>query len=344
MTAVETGFQAQLAAYGAVAVRAASAQLPDHGLSEHLRAPAAEYLGRPAKALRPALCLATCEAFGGTVDDALPSAAALELLHTAFLVHDDVEDDSELRRGGPTLHRQYGRALAVNAGDALAVLALGALRENQRLLGTALAGRIWSEFDFMARLTVDGQARELGWQREPRTDLTPDDYLDLIMRKTCWYTTLLPLRVGALIGARGAVDLDPMLRFGFFLGAAFQIRDDVLNLTGSPVRYGKEPLGDLREGKQTLMLIHLLAAAGPDDRSDVTDYLALPPEERSSEVIAHVHALMLGHGSIAFADEFARGIAKSAASAFEEAFAGAPDSPARRFVQDLVSYMVERDR
>ena len=114
----------------------------------------------------------------------------------------------------------------------------------------------------MARLTVDGQARELGWQRDGRTDLTPDDYLDLIMRKTCWYTTLLPLRVGALIGARGDVDLAAMLRFGFFLGAAFQIRDDVLNLTGSVARYGKEPLGDLREGKRTLMVIHLLAAAG----------------------------------------------------------------------------------
>jgi geranylgeranyl diphosphate synthase type II len=344
MTAVETGFLDQLAAYGALAVRAASAHLPGAGLSEHLRAPAAEYLGRAGKALRPALCLATCEAFGGTVDDALPSAAALELLHTAFLVHDDVEDDSELRRGGPTLHRQFGRALAVNAGDALALFGLGALQENQRLLGLSLAGRIWTEFDFMARLTVDGQARELGWQRAPRTDLTPDDYLDLIMRKTCWYTTLLPLRVGALIGARGAVDLEPMLRFGFFLGAAFQIRDDVLNLTGSPVRYGKEPLGDLREGKQTLMLIHLLAAAGPGDRADVTGYLALPPEERSSGVIAHVHTLMQRHGSIAFADEFARGIARSAAAAFEEAFAAVPDSPARRFVRDLVDYMVDRDR
>ena len=344
MTAATPDFLDRLGAYGAVAGRAAAAHLPEHGVSEYLRAPAAEYLGRAGKALRPALCLATCEAFGGTVDDALPSAAALELLHTAFLVHDDVEDDSELRRGGPTLHRQYGRALAVNAGDGLAVLALGALRENQQRLGPDLAGRIWSEFDFMARLTVDGQARELGWQRAGRTDLTPDDYLDLIMRKTCWYTTLLPLRVGALIGARGAADLEPLLRFGFFLGAAFQIRDDVLNLTGSTARYGKEPLGDLREGKQTLMLIHLLAAAGPTDRAYVVEYLALEPADRSGDVTGAVHELMQRYGSIAFADEFARGIAGSAAAAFEGAFAGVPESPARRFVHDLVGYMVDRDR
>jgi geranylgeranyl diphosphate synthase type II len=327
-----------------MAYTAARAYFPEHGVSEYLRAPAAEYLGRGGKALRPALCLATCEAFGGRAEQALPSAAALELLHTAFLVHDDVEDDSELRRGGPTLHRQYGRALAVNAGDGLAVLALGALRDNERRLGHSLAARIWTEFDFMARLTVDGQARELGWQRGGRTDLTPDDYLDLIMRKTCWYTTLLPLRVGALIGAGGAVDLDPMLRFGFYLGAAFQIRDDVLNLTGSPDVYGKEAFGDLREGKQTLMLIHLLAAAAPGDRAYVVDYLALEPAARSAEVTARIADLMHRHGSVAFAEEFARGIAGSAAVAFEEAFARAPDSPARRFVRDLVAYMVERDR
>jgi len=344
MTALETDFPEQLERYGAVARHAAAAYVPDSGLSDYLRAPAVEYLGRAGKGLRPALCLATCEAFGGDVEQALPSAAALELLHTAFLVHDDVEDESELRRGEPTLHQLYGQALAVNAGDGLALFGLGALRDNEHLLGRRLAARIWSEFDFMARLTVDGQARELGWLRDGRTDLTPDDYLDLIMRKTCWYTTLLPLRVGALIGARDDVDLAAMLRFGFFLGAAFQIRDDILNLTGSVARYGKEPLGDLREGKRTLMVIHLLAAAGPRDRERVAGYLALRPAERTADVTTGLLAMMRAHGSVAFAEEFARGIARSAAEAFEDAFADVADSPARRFVRDLVPFMVDRDR
>jgi geranylgeranyl diphosphate synthase type II len=334
----------QLARYGGRARRAALEYLRDDRLSTYLTGPAADYLDRGGKGLRPALCLATCEAFGGDAAHALPSAAALELLHTAFLVHDDIEDESELRRGEPTLHQQYGTALALNAGDGLALLALGALRDNEEPLGRRLAARIWREFDFMARLTVDGQARELGWLRDGRTDLTPDDYLDLIMRKTCWYTTLLPLRVGALIGARGEVDLTAMLRFGFFLGAAFQIRDDVLNLVGSVDRYGKEPLGDLREGKRTLMVIHLLAAAGPRDRERVAGYLALPPAGRTPAVTAHLLAMMRTHGSVAFAEEFARGIARSAAQAFEEAFADVPDSPARSFVRDLVPFMVDRDR
>jgi geranylgeranyl diphosphate synthase, type II len=342
--ATRSGFLEELEGYDTLARRAALDYLGAGGVSQYLGTPAAEYLYRGGKGLRPALCLATCEAFGGQLEDALPSAAAIELLHTAFLVHDDVEDDSDLRRGEPTLHRQYGRALAINAGDGLAVLGLGALRDNERRLGRRLSARIWSEFQFMARQTVDGQALELGWQREGRTELTADDYLDMIMKKTCWYTTVLPLRVGALIGTKGAVDMELMLRFGFFLGAAFQIRDDILNLTGAPAVYGKEPLGDLREGKRTLMMAHLLAAADPVDRARVVQYLALQPAERSAAVISQISTMMQDHGSVAFADEFARGIARSAAVAFEEAFAGAPNSPARRFVADLIPFMVERDR
>jgi len=342
--ASDVPFAERLAGYDRAAREAAREHLADPDLSPHLVEPAGDYLARGGKGLRPALCLATCEAFGGTVEDALPSAAALELLHTAFLVHDDVEDDSELRRGEPTLHHRYGPALAVNAGDGLAVLALGALRDNDRRIGRRLSARVLAEFDFMARQTVDGQARELGWQRDNRTDLTPDDYLDLIMKKTCWYTTVLPLRVGALVGSGGRADLEPLLRFGFFLGAAFQIRDDVLNLVGDTRRYGKEPLGDLREGKRTLILLHLLAAASPGDRDRVQAFLALPREQRTDGRVADLAALVHRYGSIAFADEFAHGIARSAEVSFAAAFAEVPDSPARRFVADLVPFMVDRDR
>lgn len=334
----------ELERYGALARESALGYLAADGLSPYLIDPAAEYLSRGGKALRPALCLATCEAFGGDPARALPSAAAIELLHTAFLVHDDVEDESDLRRGGPTLHRRYGRAAAMNAGDGLAVLALGALRENERLLGGRLAARVWAEFDFMARQTVEGQALELGWQRDGLTDLGPDDYLDLIMKKTCWYTTLLPLRVGVLVASARPPDLTAMLRFGFFLGAAFQIRDDLLNLTGAESLYGKERLGDLREGKRTLMLIHLLAVADAEDRRRLERWLALPAAGRTGSVREEILALMREHGSLSFADEFARGIARSAAVAFDEAFADVPDSPARRFVAGLVPYMVDRDR
>ena len=139
MTVAGTDFLDQLNAYDAIARRAALSYLRTSGVSSYVGLPAADYLQRSGKGLRPALCLATCTAFGGDVEDALPSAAAIELFHTALLVHDDVEDDSELRRGAPTLHRRYGRALAMNAGDGLAVLALGALRDNESRLGRWLS-------------------------------------------------------------------------------------------------------------------------------------------------------------------------------------------------------------
>ena len=136
----------------------------------------------------------------------------------------------------------------------------------------------------MTRLTTAGQDLELRWRRDNTLDLEPDDYLQLILRKTCCYTTIYPLRIGALVGSRGSVDgptLEALSQFAFYLGAAFQIRDDLLNLVGSEERYGKEHLGDLHEGKRTLMLIRLLGEADATDRAWLGD-LPRPPDRRAS--------------------------------------------------------------
>jgi len=335
-TVTEPG--AGLARYGAIVADELRRRFASVQHEPYLAVPMSDYPTRGGKALRPSLCLATCETFGGPLDDALPSAVAIELLHNAFLIHDDIEDASLLRRGEPTLHRRYGTPLALNAGDGLALQAMATLRENIDLLGPRLADRIMVEFDFMSGQTVAGQALELGWCKDNRTDLEPDDYLDLIMKKTCWYTTVLPLRVGALIGSRGTAELDPMIEFGFHLGAAFQIRDDILNLVGDPGLYGKEALGDLLEGKRTLMLIHLLASAGPADRRWLVAYLGRAPVHRPPHDVARVFELMMTYGSIAFA----AGVARSALTSMDAAFAGLDDSPARRFIACLVPFMIER--
>jgi geranylgeranyl diphosphate synthase type II len=194
----------------------------------------------------------------------------------------------------------------------------------------------------MARHTVEGQALELGWRRDATLDLTPDDYLDLIMRKTCWYTTIHPLRVGALIGSWGRADPDTLVRFGFYLGAAFQIRDDLLNLVGDEPAYGKELLGDLYEGKRTLMLNHVLGAAAGSERASLRRFLLLDRAERTPADVADVLAAMHRHGSIEFATAFAAGIAGAAHTAFEEAFAAVPPSADRDFVEALIPWMLDR--
>ncbi|MEA2566774.1 MAG: geranylgeranyl diphosphate synthase, type [Actinomycetota bacterium] len=333
---------ASLARYGHVVREELRRFVGVDGPVDYLTVPLADYPSRGSKALRPSLCLATCEAFGGRLGDALPSATAIELLHNAFLVHDDIEDESLLRRGDVTLHRRYGTPLALNAGDALALLSVAALRENFQRLGPRLAEKVMLEFDFMSRQTVAGQALELGWRRDNLVNLEPADYLDLIMKKTCWYTTVLPLRVGALTGSWGSADLDAMITFGLHLGAAFQIRDDILNLVGDPADYGKERMGDLVEGKRTLMLIHLLAVADEPDRRWLRSYLSRSAAARQPQEAVRVFELMGHYGSITFASEFASGVAHRAEVAMDYAFAGLPDTPAKRFVRHLVPFMVER--
>jgi geranylgeranyl diphosphate synthase type II len=339
----ESTIETELARYAKLTRDSLGSYLPDTEPREHLWALAAEYPGRGGKAIRPALCLATAVAFGGELQEALPSAAALEMLHNAFLVHDDIEDASLRRRGRPTLHVQHGVPLAINAGDALVVLAGAALRDNRRLLGSRLASRIGDEFDLMARRTIEGQARELGWRRDVVCELEPNDYLDLIMHKTCWYTTIHPLRVGALIGSLGRADLDPLVGFGFYLGAAFQIRDDLLNLVGDEAKYGKESCGDLYEGKRTLMVIHLLRETRGDDHRTVRRFLAMERAQRTQDDVEAMLGLMRRYGSMEFARAFGLGIAEAATDAFDVAFANVPQSAERRFVHDLISWMLERE-
>jgi geranylgeranyl diphosphate synthase type II len=216
------------------------------------------------------------------------------------------------------------------------------MRRGLRNFDRDLAERIHIEFDTMAMRTLEGQATELGWRRDRAIDLTPEDYLELIMHKTCWYTTIHPLRVGALIGSRGRADVRDMIRFGFHLGAAFQIQDDVLNLVGDEAEYGKEINGDLYEGKRTLPLIHLMAHAEGADRDTVTRYVAMTRAQRSATVVAEIRGLMDTYRSIEFTLDYAHGIAREARDTFEAAFAAAEPGSDRDFVRDLIPYMLDR--
>jgi geranylgeranyl diphosphate synthase, type II len=339
-----TGPDDLLAGYRQRASDEIERRLPRGEPREWLYEPLADYPRRTGKGLRAALCLAACAAHGGPEDDALAAAAAIELAHSAFLVHDDIQDESDWRRGHPTLHRRVGLPLAVNAGDALAVLSLEVLRADTGRLGRRLGLQVLSEFSSAMWQTLEGQAVELGWRRDGVTNLSPHDYLELILRKTCWYTTIAPLRIGALIGSWGNADLRALSRFGLFLGAAFQITDDILNLTGGQAAYGKEIRGDLREGKRTLMVIHLLSVAEPPHRDAVVDLLRGPAAGRTDDRLDWLADLLERYGSIAFAREFARGVADAADAAFPAAFGTATRPEEAEVIRKLIGYVVERTR
>jgi len=302
----------------------------------------ADYPRRGGRMLRPSLCIASACAFGAARQDAVRSAVALELLHNAFLVHDDVEDESDERRGQPTLHALHGVPVAINVGDALTLVGLRALIDNRKTLGAQLAMQVMEEAERMARETVEGQAIELGWRRDNATHLSDADYLDMVLKKTCWYTTIYPSRVGALIGTRSNRDLDRFLRFGFFLGAAFQIEDDLLNLEGDARQYGKELGGDIWEGKRTLMLIHLLRAASEDERARLATFLAQPRRARPLAEVQWVRDQMDGYGSVEHARQVAHALAGAALHEYEYLYAGLRDSRDKRFIEALVRWVLER--
>ncbi len=334
--------QERLAEYGTAARERMREYLrgrqPDHLVYEL----ASDYPERGGRSLRASLCLATARAFGAPPEEALGSAVALELLHNAFLVHDDVEDESEERRGRPTLHQRHGVPMAINVGDALAVLSLRPLIDNVGALGPLLSLRILDEAQRMARESVEGQALELWWRQNNVIELGEADYLRMVLKKTCWYTTIYPLRVGALIGTRDGVDLDRYLRFGFFVGAAFQIQDDLLNLVGDEARYGKERDGDLWEGKRTLMIIHLLNAVSAGERVRLSRVLAVPRARRTAEDVRWIRERMERYGSIAYARQVAHGLAGAALHEFSQAYADVADSTDKRFLEALPTWVIER--
>jgi geranylgeranyl diphosphate synthase type II len=233
-----------------------------------------DYPLRGGKALRPALSIATCLGLGGHLEAILPTAATLELYHNAFLIHDDIEDESWWRRGKPTLHIDHGIPIAVNVGDAMLSLSLQPLLDNVERVGLGPALRILRAVAHMTRRTVEGQALELDWVRNNTWQLDDADYLKMVELKTSWYSFITPLQVGAVSAGAGLECLAPLESLGRHLGAAFQITDDLLNLRADPEDYGKEIGGDLWEGKRTLMLLHALRSADSEDRDRAVQILA----------------------------------------------------------------------
>jgi geranylgeranyl diphosphate synthase, type II len=326
--------------YGGLMRSRLGAYLADRDPGPYLYDLVRDYPMRGGRLLRPSLCVAAARALGARLEVALPAAASVELLHNAGLIHDDVEDESEERRGRPTLHRLHGVPMAINAGDALMLASFQPLFDACAMLSPATGRRILEEAQRAARETAEGQALDLGWRRDHR-EVTEADYLRMVLKKTCWLTTIYPIRLGALV-SDGDVDLDRFVSFGFFLGAAFQVQDDVLNLIGDHGRYGKEPAGDLWEGKRTLMLVHLLREATADERVEIDEVFRLPRERRDGERIDRVRRLMQVYGCVEYARRFAHGLAGAAANEFTRAFGDCPRSRDRDFIEQLVFWVLER--
>jgi len=303
----------------------------------------------------------------------------LELYHNAFLIHDDIEDGSLLRRNEPALHIEHGIPVAINVGDAMLSLALQPLLDNVGRIGLGQSLRILQAVSDMTRITVEGQAVELEWVRDNAWSLTDEHYLSMVERKTSWYSFIIPMQVGAMAAGAPAAVLPELERLGRSLGAAFQITDDVLNLRAAPDDYGKEIGGDLWEGKRTLMLLHAVRTATDADRAKAVDLLgrdrpagdpdalaallsrlestgdltaagraSLEAElaasgQKSWSDVQWLYDLVVAQGSIDHAKAVAAGLIEDAAATLRT-MRSLPDSRHRQMLEALVAFVVERTR
>jgi geranylgeranyl diphosphate synthase type II len=303
-----------------------------------------DYPRRGGKGLRATLCMATCGAFGGRSEDALRTAAAIEMFHNAFLIHDDIEDESISRRGASCLHGRHGIPLAINAGDGLHLQAVAAVLSNIERLGLARTLGLIHEVIHMCRETVEGQAVELDWIRRGHVPEGDHDYIAMVTQKTGWYTCISPCRLGAIAaGHSRGCELDLLGRVFERVGVAFQIQDDVLNLIGKESLYGKEILGDLLEGKRTLLLIHLMRALPPAERGEVLAWLIRPRSAKLVTEAEEVVSLMRRMGSIDYARTVAARYAAEAARQFEDTLSFLPESESKALLRQVIHYVNNRE-
>jgi geranylgeranyl diphosphate synthase type I len=221
--------------------------------------------GRPslAKCVRPSICLLACEGLAGDLDQCLPVAVAVELVHNFSLIHDDIEDGDETRHHRPTLWKAYGRDAAVLAGIDLWTIAYQTLSRAAELGLPAErvleARRILN--DACAEM-IEGQHQDLSF--ELRSDVTLGEYIEMIGRKAGALIGA-SLQLGALVAGAGAEQLAHFERFGRNLGLSFQIRDDILGIWGEGSATGKPVGADIAHRKKTLPVVHALQhAVGPD--------------------------------------------------------------------------------
>ncbi len=321
---------------------AVDAFISDHvrGMPEQLYAAGLHLIRAGGKRLRPAVVLLFARALGGVESEhrAVPLAAAVELFHNFTLIHDDIMDEDETRRGVPTTHVVYGRDMAILAGDLLHAEAFRAVyRGLEYGLEPEVVAKAAGVLAWAAKRVSEGQALDMAF--EGRWDVTVKDYLDMIYLKT-----------GALIEASAALGslaamgdegyVEAARQYGRLVGVAFQIRDDYLGVYGDPAKTGKPVYSDLRRGKKTILVLHALQALPRERAERLRSILGNPAA--SEEELAEAAELIRESGAVEYAMGLAREMAENAQRLLDDL--PVDDSTAAEALRELALFSVERER
>jgi geranylgeranyl diphosphate synthase type I len=306
--------------------------IPD--MARYLYGPLAHYSANGGKRHRPLICELACQAVGGDIALARSAGAAIEHFHTAALIHDDIADESTLRRGEPCMHLTQGEGLAINAGD-LALSQVTGLIVGDEHLDDKTKLRVLDELIQMTTRTIEGQALDIGWARDGRFDLSIDDYLLMAAHKTAYYSGATPLAVGAIVGGGSEDEIETLRSFGMATGLAFQIQDDILNLIGEKEAVKKDFRSDIIEGKRTLNAVHAIQHSS---RSDELIAL-LSSHTTQPALLATAVDIMREANSFEFAHSYAAGLVDQAKGELAKALR--PSRP-RELLLSMADFFVSR--
>lgn len=263
-------------------INSALSAIPYPSRPEGLYEPISYVLSMGGKRLRPMLMLLSYSLYRDDVEQALPAAIGIETYHNHTLLHDDLMDHADMRRGMPTVHTKWNANTAVLSGDTMLIMAFRHFMDCQ---GPHL-DQVLRLFARTAQEICEGQQYDVNF--ETRTDVTEQEYIEMIRLKT---SVLLACatQTGALLADAPQADAEALYRFGEKLGLAFQLQDDFLDVYGDPKVFGKKIGGDILCGKKTFLLIHALQRANLTQRTELLELLAdhsLQPADKIARVTA----------------------------------------------------------
>ncbi len=246
---------------------------------ESIYAPIKYVLSIGGKRIRPVLMLLSYNIYKDNPESILMQACALETYHNYTLLHDDLMDNADVRRGMPTVHRKWDANTAILSGDSMLVLAY------QRMAQCA-PSKLKPVLDLFTETALEiGEGQQYDMDFERRTDVTEAEYIEMIRLKT---SVLLAcaMKTGAILADAPAADADRLYQFGEQIGLAFQLQDDLLDVYGDPAVFGKAIGGDIVSNKKTYMLINAYQLAGPSQRSELMRWITAVDFDRAEKVAA----------------------------------------------------------
>lgn len=305
-----------------------------------------DYIDRQGSYRRPGLLLLSAQMFGAKAEDALLPAAAMQLSEDWILMQDDAEDDSEMRRGKPAAQKLYGWVHAIDASDSGHMAMWRMLKDYMLKAGTERGNRLYEKFYDMIAYTVEGQFIENKFIQDTKDlDRASEElYYRIVDSKTCYYTVYGPLQLGAMAAGAGEKELEALKAVGKDAGTAFQITDDILDVIGDEKKTGKRPLGDLYEGKVTLIVLYAYKCATPDERQRMNAIYRKKRAEKTPEEIMFLYDMIKKYGGVDYAKGQAKAFgerAKRAAEAYGSAF---PDNEYKGILMSAIEEMYVREK